>query len=78
MSEAPLELFTDIDMLLMVKNGIGGGISQISQRYAKAKIPNTPDYSGNEAPSYTMYWEANNLYGGDYVSIFSLWRLWMA
>ena len=37
-AEVKLELLTDIDMLLMVENGIGGGICQATHRYAKANI----------------------------------------
>ena len=36
-TEVKLELLTDIDMLLMVENGIRGGICQVTHSYAKAK-----------------------------------------
>ena len=62
-SKKPLQLLTDIDMLLMFEKGIRGGVSMISHRHAQANIPNTKEFDPEKAPSYIMYWDANNLYG---------------
>ena len=35
-TEVKLELLSDMDMLLMMEKGIGGGVSMISNRYGKA------------------------------------------
>ena len=37
MTEIKLQLITDYDMLVMIENGIMGGICQTTHRYAKAK-----------------------------------------
>ena len=47
-----LELLTDYDMLLMVKEGIRGGICHSIQRYAKANNKYMKSYNSNEEPSY--------------------------
>ena len=57
-----LELFTDYDMLLMVKEGIRGGICHSIHRHAKANNKYMKNYDKNEESSYIQYLDANNLY----------------
>ena len=58
-----LELLTDYDMLLMVEEGIRGGICHSIHRYAKANNKYIKTYNNNEESSYIQYLDANNLYG---------------
>ena len=58
-----LELLTDYDMLLMVEEGIKGGICHSIHRYAKASNKYMKNYNNNEESSYIQYLDANNLYG---------------
>ena len=58
-----LELFTDIDMLLMVEKGIRGGTRNTIHQYAKANKKQMKDYDKNKESSYLKYWDVNNLYG---------------
>ena len=58
-----LELLTDYDMLLMVEEGIRGGICHSTHRYAKANKKYIKNYNNNEESSYIQYLDANNLYG---------------
>ena len=55
-----LELSTDYDMLLMVEEGIRGGICLSIQRYTKANDKYMNNYNENEESSYIQHWDANN------------------
>ena len=58
-----LELLTDYDILLMVEEGIRGGIYHSIHRYAKANKKYIKNYNENEESSCIQYLNANNLYG---------------
>ena len=58
-----LELLTDYDMLLMVEEGIRGGICHSIHRYAKANNKYMKDYNKNIESSYIQYLDASNFYG---------------
>ena len=58
-----LELLTDYDMLLMVEEGIRGGICHAVQRYAHANNKYMNNYDKKKKSSYIQYLDANNLYG---------------
>ena len=50
-------------MLLLVEQGIRGGIWQAVHQYAKAYDKYMKDYDKNKESSYLKYWDVNNLYG---------------
>ena len=58
-----LELLTDYDMLLMIEEGIRGGICHAVHRYTKANNEYMKDYDESKESSYIQYLDANNLYG---------------
>lgn len=46
-----LQLFEDIDMVLLIEQGIRGGVFMISKKYAKANNPMVSDYDPSEPKS---------------------------
>ncbi|XP_053209662.1 uncharacterized protein LOC128393504 [Panonychus citri] len=63
MTNAGLELLSDIDMITMIENGIRGGISCAMTHHVKANNPLVPGYRQEEPHSYITYLDVNNLYG---------------
>ena len=63
MTEAKIELLTDIDMLLFVEESIRGGVSMITHRFAQANNREMREYDPNLPSSYLQYYDCNNLYG---------------
>ena len=65
-TKVTLDLLTEEDKFLFVEDGIRGGISMITHRYAKANHPDLEDigYYDKEKPLCNiLYLDANNLYG---------------
>ena len=61
-TKVELELLTGNNMLLMVENGIRGGICQATHKYAKANNKHMKNYDKNIESSYLEFLDANNLY----------------
>jgi len=58
-----LDLITDFDDYLMIKNNMRGDIAR-SHRHAAANNPLVECYDPTKPKSYITYLDANNLYGG--------------
>ena len=63
MTNIKLELLTDYGMLLMVEEGIRGGICHSIHRHAKANNKYKKNYDENKESSYIQHLDANNSYG---------------
>ena len=63
MTEVKLELLTDYHMLLMIEEGIRGGMCHSIHGYAKANNKYIKNYDKNIESSYLMYLDAKNLNG---------------
>ena len=58
-----LDLLTDINMLLMIEEGIRGGICQAIHHYATANNKYMKNYNKNIILTFLQYLDASNLYG---------------
>ena len=62
-TDIKLQLIRDPKIHLLFENNIRGGVSSINCRYAKANIPDSPDFNSNLPASHILYIDANNLFG---------------
>ena len=63
MTGVKLEKISDIDKYLFIEKGLRGGVSYISERYAKANNKYINDYDSKKPSKLTTYLDINNLYG---------------
>ena len=62
-TKVKLGLSADINMVLMVENGVRWGICHSICRYAKANNKYMKDYDKNKELPCLQYWDVNNFYG---------------
>ena len=62
-ADVKLELLTDYQMLLMIEEGIRGGMYQSTHRCAKANNKHMKNSDKKIESSYLTYLDANNLHG---------------
>ncbi|GFX95356.1 uncharacterized protein TNCV_849461 [Trichonephila clavipes] len=63
LTNVKIELLMDYDMYLFVEKGIRVGISQCSNRYARANNKFLPNFEPSKPQNFLLYLDANNLYG---------------
>ena len=63
LSDVKLELLKEEDKYLFIENGIRGGISTITKRFAKANNENIAAHDPDSEQVHLLYIDANNLYG---------------
>ena len=54
-TNAKIELFTDINMLLMTENGIRGGLTQVIKKHGIANNKYLPCYDNTKKSEYLQY-----------------------
>ena len=62
-TDVKLELLTNFSMLLMVEEGVRGGMCHAVHRYAKANNKYMKNYDEKEESSFLEYLDENNLHG---------------
>ena len=62
MTDQELDLLTDIDQHLFIKEKIREGMAMISHWYALSNAPGMENYDASKRNSYTIYLDASNLY----------------
>ena len=62
-TKAKIELFTDINMILMTEKGIRGGLTEVIRKYGVANNKYLPNYDKTKNSTYLQYLDAKNLYG---------------
>ena len=58
-----LELFTDINMLLMIESGMRGDVCHVMRSYVETNDKYLNNYDENNESSFLCNLDANNLYG---------------
>ncbi|XP_053206582.1 uncharacterized protein LOC128390835 [Panonychus citri] len=62
MLKVSLKIFTDLEMYMMIENGIRGGFTTVAKRHVKANNRLLKSYDGGEQ-TWLLYLDVNNLYG---------------
>ena len=63
MTDVELDLLTDINQHLFIKEDFKEGVEMISRQYAQANAPGIENFDASERNIYIMYLHVNNLYG---------------